>query len=80
MINSGVAFMITNAMRGALRARGFSDGDIKNMRPGEAHEILLTPDERAVRGFLEAFVALATLSLWRSCGARLSSDVPEASE
>ena len=63
MINSGVAFMITNAMRGALRARGFTDADIKNMKPGEAHAILLTPDERAVRGFLEAFVALATLSL-----------------
>jgi RepB DNA-primase from phage plasmid len=63
MTNSGVAFMVTNAMKAALRSHGFVDADIENMKPGEAHKILLTPDARAVRGFVEAFVALATSSL-----------------
>jgi hypothetical protein len=63
MTHSGVAFMMTRAMKSALRARGFGDVDIENMRPDEARKILLTPDERAVRSFLEAFVALAIGSL-----------------
>ena len=33
------------------------------MTPEDAHKVLMTPDERAVRGFLEAFVALAISSL-----------------
>ena len=63
MTDSGVAFMMTHSMKAALRARGFVDADIENMKPGEAHKILLTSDERAVRNFLETFVALAASSL-----------------
>jgi RepB DNA-primase N-terminal domain len=63
MINSGIPFMLTGAMKAALRARGFIDADIEHMTPEDAHKVLLTPDERAVRGFLEAFVTLAIASL-----------------
>lgn len=63
MNNSGIAFMLTGAMKTALRARGLTDIDIENLTPEDAHKILLTPDERAVRGFLGAFVALAVASL-----------------
>jgi hypothetical protein len=63
MTDSGFAFMITAAQKVALRARGFDDADIERMVPEDAHRILLTPDEHAVRGFLEAFVALAISSL-----------------
>ena len=63
MSANGVPFMITNPMKIALRARGFTDSDIAQMTPEDAHKILLTPDERAARGFLEAFVALAISSL-----------------
>jgi hypothetical protein len=40
-----------------------SDSDISGMTPEEAHRILLTPDENAIRNFLETFVALAIKSL-----------------
>ena len=60
---SGIPFMVTSAMKTALRARGFVDADIELLTPEDAHKILMTPDERAVRGFLEAFVALAVSSL-----------------
>jgi hypothetical protein len=63
MMASGIPFMITVAMKAALRARGFVDADIEQMSPEDAHRILLTPDECAVRGFLDAFVALAISSL-----------------
>jgi hypothetical protein len=63
VIDSGIPFMITGAMKAALRRRGFVDTDIELMTPEDANNVLLTPDERAVRGFLEAFVALATASL-----------------
>jgi hypothetical protein len=56
-------FMITQAMRIALRHRGHSDSDISAMTPDEAHRILMMPDEDAIRSFLETFVALAIKSL-----------------
>jgi len=55
--------MLTGAMKAALRSRGFVDNDIEIMTPEDAHKILLTPDERAVRTFLEVFVTLAISSL-----------------
>jgi hypothetical protein len=63
MSANGIPFMITNPMKIALHARGFVDADIEQMTPEDAHKILLTPDEHGVRGFLEAFVALAIASL-----------------
>jgi hypothetical protein len=63
MTGSGIPFMLTAAIKAALRARGLIDADIERMTPEGAHAILLTPDECAVRGFLNAFVALATSSL-----------------
>jgi hypothetical protein len=62
-MNDGIPFVITAAMKAALRARSFVDDDIERMTPEDARRILLTPDECAVRGFLEAFVALAISSL-----------------
>jgi hypothetical protein len=62
-VTDGIPFVMTNTMKAALRHRGLADADIDEMAPEEAHKILLTPDERAVRDFLEAFVALATSSL-----------------
>jgi hypothetical protein len=62
-IGSGFPFMLTGAMKSALRARGYADVDIENLTPEDAHKILLTPDEHAVRGFLKTFVALAVASL-----------------
>jgi hypothetical protein len=56
-------FMITAAMRAALKHRGHSDSDISAMTPAEAHEILMRPHDREIRSFLEAFVALAIASL-----------------
>jgi hypothetical protein len=61
--DSGIPFMITGAMKAALRARGFTDSDIEHMIPEDAHQILMKPDEGMVRGFLEVFVALAFSSL-----------------
>ena len=37
--SSGVPFMITGAMRTALRARGLVDTDIEHMTPEDAHKI-----------------------------------------
>jgi len=36
----GFAFMITNAMKQQLRSRGFSDAQIANLTPQQAHDIL----------------------------------------
>lgn len=63
MTDSGIAFMVTGRMKAALRARGLTDIDIEQLTPENARRILLTPDEGAIRGFLEAFVALAIASL-----------------
>jgi hypothetical protein len=62
-VDSGIPFMLTGKMKADLHARGLTDVDIENLTPEDAHKILSTPDERAVRGFLEAFVALAIASL-----------------
>jgi hypothetical protein len=62
---NGMPFMMTGAMKAALRHRGLSDSDVSAMTPEEAHRILMTPDETAIRSFLETFVALAIESL---CG------------
>ena len=80
MTDSGIPFMLTSAMKAALRARGFVDADIEQMTPKDAHRILLTPDECAVRGFLDAFVALAVSSLDGHAGARRAPDVSKASK
>jgi len=40
---SGIPFMITAAMKERLRACGYSDDDIRNMSPQQAHEILARP-------------------------------------
>jgi Family of unknown function (DUF5906) len=40
---AGIPFLITNAMKAALRDKGFSNDDIANMKPGDAHK-LLSPD------------------------------------
>jgi hypothetical protein len=61
--DSGIAFILTGATKAALRARGLTDIGIENLTPEDAHKILLIPDERAVRGFPEVFVALAIASL-----------------
>jgi RecA-family ATPase len=37
---ASVPVMITRAMKARLRARGYSDGQIANMRPKQAHDIL----------------------------------------
>jgi hypothetical protein len=62
---NGIPFLMTSAMKAALRHRGLSDSDsdINIMTPEEAHRILMTPDEDAIRSFLETFVALAERSL-----------------
>jgi hypothetical protein len=62
-VTAGIPFVITHALKDMLRHRGLSDADIETMTPEEAHRILLTPDPRAVRAFLQAFVDLATASL-----------------
>jgi hypothetical protein len=62
-MTDGVPFMITVAMRVALRRCGLADTDIENMTPEEAHRVLLTPDVRTVRSFFELFVTSAQKSL-----------------
>jgi hypothetical protein len=62
-MTDGVPFMITSAMKEALRHRGLADADIEQMTPGDAHSLLMTPDPHAVRRFFEIFVALAEKSL-----------------
>src|SRR5262245_10775691 len=42
--DSGIPFMITAAMKERLRACGYSDDDIRNMSPQQAHEILSPGD------------------------------------
>ena len=62
-MTNGIPFMVTTAMKEALRQRGLADADIKGMTPAEAHKLLLSPDPHTVHAFLEAFVGLATASL-----------------
>src|SRR5262245_24406055 len=50
-VMTGIPFMITQAQKDALRARGLTDADILNITPGRAQEILTTTDTREVREF-----------------------------
>jgi hypothetical protein len=45
----GIPFMITIAMKEALRERGLSDEDIRQMVPEDAHKLLLTPNPQSLR-------------------------------
>jgi len=56
---SGISFMITQAQKEALYGRGLTDEEITQLTPERAHEILNTPDRRAVREFVETIVAQA---------------------
>jgi hypothetical protein len=56
---ASVPFMITHAMKHALRARGHSDEEIAQLTPEGAHKILSTTDTGAVREFLATIVAQA---------------------
>jgi hypothetical protein len=42
--SQGIPFLITNAMKEALRGRGLSREEIANLTPEQAHEILDTPN------------------------------------
>src|SRR5262249_52731434 len=46
---AGIQFVFTNAMKDALRSRGFTDTEIEQITPAEAQKILLTPDPRGAR-------------------------------
>jgi hypothetical protein len=39
-LEQGASFMITNAQKAALKTRGFTEEQIRNMKPEEAHRIL----------------------------------------
>src|SRR5262245_39975245 len=56
---AGVAFIITNAMKDALRSRGLTEVEIGQLTPEEAQKILSTPDPRAVRECIQAIAAQA---------------------
>ena len=60
---AGVAFIITNAMKDALRSRGLTDVEIGQLTPAEAQKILSTPDPRAVRECIQAIAAQAKSAL-----------------
>src|SRR5262249_20717033 len=47
----------------ALRSRGLTEAQIEQIMPEEAHKVLLTPDQRTVRAFLEAIVMQARAAL-----------------
>src|SRR6516165_1567723 len=56
---AGIPFMLTNAMKDALRSRGLTDDEIEKTTPAEAQKILLTPDPRAVRESIQAIATQA---------------------
>ena len=41
----GMPFVMTNAMKAALRRRGITDADIERMTPGDAHKLIAGADE-----------------------------------
>ena len=45
----GMPFVMTNAMKAALRARGSTDADIERMTPGDAHKLIAGADEPGMR-------------------------------
>jgi putative DNA primase/helicase len=56
---TGIPFMVTQAMKAALHARGLPDEAIAELKPEQAHEILARPDKREVREFIETILAQA---------------------
>src|SRR5215467_11303177 len=56
---AGMPFMLTNAMKDALRSRGLPEVEIEQLTPEEAQKILSTPDPRAVRECIQAIAAQA---------------------
>jgi hypothetical protein len=62
-VTDGIPFVMTTAMKDALRRCGLADADIDEMTPGEAHKLLMTPDPHTVRMFFKIFAALAERSL-----------------
>src|SRR5215470_7045454 len=56
---AGIPFIITNAMKDALRSRGLTNVEIELLTPEEAQKILSTPDPRAVRECIQAIAAQA---------------------
>src|SRR5262249_16310434 len=56
---SGIPFLITQAMKAALRARGLTDEAIAQLTPKQAHEILAKPDSREGREFITTLAAQA---------------------
>jgi hypothetical protein len=45
-VTGGIPFMITQAMKAALHARGLTDDEIAEIEPAKAHEILTKPHPR----------------------------------
>jgi RepB DNA-primase from phage plasmid len=68
MFMAGIPFMLTNVMKDALRSRGLTDAEIEQITPAEAQKLLLTPDARAVREFIQAIVTQAKAALGASSG------------
>ena len=56
---TGIPFMVTQAMKAALHARGLTDDEIMQLVPEKAHEILTAPDKREIREFIETVAAQA---------------------
>jgi AAA domain len=56
---TGIPAFLTQAMKAALRARGFTDEEITQLEPERAWEILSTPDQREVREFVDTIIAQA---------------------
>src|SRR5262245_36932150 len=59
MLDPGIPFLITHAMRAALHARGLTDEEIAQLTPERAHEILNTPHKHEVREFITTIAAQA---------------------
>jgi hypothetical protein len=45
----GMPFVMTKAMKAALRGRGSTDADIERMTPGDAHKLIAGADEPGAR-------------------------------
>jgi hypothetical protein len=65
---AGIPFMLTNAMKDALRSRGLTDDEIEKTTPAEAQKILLTPDQRAGREFIQAIATQAKAAVGATPG------------
>src|SRR5262245_49230601 len=56
---TGIPAFLRQAMKAALRARGFTDEEITQLEPERAWEILSRPDQREVREFIDTIIAQA---------------------